>query len=419
MRISKLGVVGILCAVGTSSAEIGVPLPAVAPTQRAIGRGLPDADSDFEPVTRSGITPDMDQTQDFALNRAFRIYGNFSGPQALRIAAIRDDGAVFMGVIDFRANSYAVVVPAGNYSLRSCYVGIVSTFDDPDPVVVTADTQRDEMLPAFTSYTVSGVVTGVSPGLFAAIDLRSQDQRTSSAGLIDPGNGTYSANAPSGIYDANVLQVDFAAGTTSSYAVGTVMVSDGDAMMDFAVGTTGQLSGTVMMTSIPPGSVMLAVDSVPSPSGFNCAVPQRTFGSGPVNPSSGFYRTTQLTGRTYFLGGAFPILPADPPQTAGTWQWIDPMLVDFQGDTVRDATVSPPAETITISGQVTVAGADGAVAAASVGAACEGPSSGTGLPPTTFARGTQTDAAGNYQLVVPNAPFMQCALTVNGPPPTP
>jgi hypothetical protein len=432
MKISVLVFVFccLLSAAATSFAQINLPLLGIgplgtAPSKPAMKMAFPDEDSDFEPMTRTGIVPDMDQTQDFALRRAFRIFGNLSGDQALAIAAIRDDGTVFRGFINSSSGTYAIVVPAGTYGLRTCYGSpTTATYDDPAPVTVAADTPRDESLAAITGYGVSGTVTGLDPSVFGQIAFVSQDRTTGSSTFIFPGVGSYSVNLPSGVYSTFVVQIDIVSGSLSSSPVGTVTVVDSAIAMDFAVGPMAQLSGTVMKSSIPPNSNMIALESPVMPvSGFNCVSTSGSTGIAPVNQSTGAYQMTILTGRSYFLLGNFAILPPDPPQTAVIYQSVDPMTVDFQGDTVRDATVSPPTDTIVISGQISVASgggiADIAGYLAIVEAACRSSSTGTGAPSTAFVRATQTDSAGNYRLVLPRDPSFQCTLTVNGPQPAP
>ena len=390
-----------------------------------MSNGLPNADGDFEPVTRTGIVPDMDQRQDFALNGAFRIFGNISGGQAVAIVAIRDDSAVFSGVINLSSGNYAIVVPGGGtYRVRACYGSpTTATYDDPAPVTVTADTLRDEALPPITSYAVSGTVTGLDPSAFGSMAFAAQDGTTGGSAFIFPGLGSYSVNLPPGAYNASVAQINPATGAISIFPVGTVTVVDTAVTMNFAIGPTAQLSGTVMKSSIPANSSMLALETSAGPAtGFNCVSSQVSTGIGQVDQSGGAYQMTLLTGRSYFLLGGFTILPADPPQTAVTYQWVDSMTVDFQGDTVRDATVAPPTDTIVISGQVSAAGngiADAPPFVSSDDVVCVRSSSGPTAPPTAFARGTQTDSAGNYQLVIPRDPSFQCTMRVSGPQPSP
>jgi hypothetical protein len=432
MKISVLVFVFccLLSAAATSFAQINLPLLGIgplgtAPSKPAMKMALPDEDSDFEPVTRTGIIPDMDQTQDFALRRAFRIFGNLSGDQALAIAAIRDDGTVFTGVINPSSGNYAIVVPAGTYNLRTCYGSpTTATYDDSAPVTVAADTMRDEILAPITSYGVSGTVTGLDPSVFAQIAFVSQDGTTGGSTFIFPGVGSYSANLPSGVYTASVVQIGIVSGSISVSPVGTVTVVDSAVAMDFAVGPMAQLSGTVMKSSIPPNSSMIALESSAMPvSGFNCVSASGSAGIAPVNQSTGAYQMTILTGRSYFLLGSFAILPPDPPQSGVFYQWADPMTVDFQGDTVRDAPVSPPTDTIVISGQVTVASTgiaeNGILVDALLDLLCGGVSGGAGAPPTAFGRTTRTDSGGNYRLVLPRAPPFQCTIKVSGPQPTP
>jgi hypothetical protein len=169
---------------------------------------------------------------------------------------------------------------------------------------------------------------------------------------------------------------------------------------------------------------MIALESSAMPvSGFNCVSASGSAGIAPVNQSTGAYQMTILTGRSYFLLGSFAILPPDPPQSGVFYQWADPMTVDFQGDTVRDAPVSPPTDTIVISGQVTVASTgiaeNGILVDALLDLLCGGVSGGAGAPPTAFGRTTRTDSGGNYRLVLPRAPPFQCTIKVSGPQPTP
>jgi hypothetical protein len=407
-KIAVFAFCGLICSAGTLQAQTN----------------LPNDVNDFETLTRTGIVGDMDQIQDFALNRAFRIFGNISGGTASSIAATRDDGSVFAGVINPSSADYAIVVPAGTYTVRVCHgTPTTATYDDSDPVTVTVDTRRDETVSGITTHVVSGTVSGLDTGTIGTIIFSSDDGRTSGSAFIFPGLNTYSANLPDGNYNAVVAQIDLATSGISLFPVGTVAVSGTDVMMDFAIGSRGRLSGTVTMKSIPPQSNMIALDSsAVSPTGFNCASTTPASGFGSVDQSSGAYALRLLTGYSYFLSGSFPIFPSDPPQTAGTWQEVDPVAVVFQGDTTRDEMVSAPTDTIVISGQVTAASDGGP----NVGLGCilsafgvRLPLAGTGpvAPPSTFARGTQTDSGGNYRLVVPRG--LTYTMIVSGPAPMP
>ncbi len=422
----------LLSAATPSSAQTNWWLPGtdllkpVMSMKPVMSNGLPNADGDYVPVTRSGIVPDTDQTQDFTMNSAFRIFGNLSGGQALAIVAIRDDGSVFRGVINPSSGNYAIVVPgastvagSGTYRIRTCYGSpTTATYDDPTPVIVTTDTMRNEALPQITSYIVSGTVVGLDPSAFGSIAFAAQDGTTGGSNFIFPGLGTYSVSLPSGTYNASILQANLATGAFSFFPVGTVTVVDTAVTMNFTIGPTAQLSGTVMKSSIPPNSNMIALEtSVMAPTGFNCVSSLGSTGIAPVDQSSGAYQMTLLISRSYFLLGSFAILPADPPQTAVTYQWVDPMTVDFHGDTVRDATVSPPTDTIVISGQVTTS--SNLSIEWLLDLTCGRSPSGSTAPPTAFTRGTQSDAAGNYRLVVPRDPSFQCTMTVSGPQPSP
>jgi hypothetical protein len=288
-------------------------------------------------------------------------------------------------------------------------------------VTVTVDTRRDETVSGITTHVVSGTVSGLDTGTIGTIIFSSDDGRTSGSAFIFPGLNTYSANLPDGNYNAVVAQIDLATSGISLFPVGTVAVSGTDVMMDFAIGSRGRLSGTVTMKSIPPQSNMIALDSsaVP-PTGFNCASGSPAAGFGSVDQSSGAYGLRLLTGYSYFLSGTFPIFPADPPQTAGFWQDVDPVAVVFQEDTTRDEMVSALTDTIVISGQVTAA-SDGrgncycAFLLDIFGTRPAGP--GPVAPPSTFVRGTQADPAGNYRLVVPRG--LIYAMVVSGSRPTP
>lgn len=377
--------------------------------------------SDFGTVRRSGILTDIDQVQDFSLPGAFRITGTVSGDSPTSVAATRTDGTVFPGAINTTTRNYAIPhLPAGDYTLRWCSgTTATATFDDPNPVMVTMDTVRDEVLPSVMTFNVSGTVTGLDPTAFASINFGSQDGRTGGSGFVIPG-GTYSANLPNGIYNVVVVQFDFATMGAFFFPVGSVTVSDAAVMMNFDVGPRAQLSGTVIMPMVPPNSNMFAFGSVPSGTGFNCSSSSPAGGTAPADPGTGAYAMTLLTGRNYFLMAFLPVLAADPPQSTGVWTWVDPMRVDFVGDTMRDVVVNVPPDTVAITGQVT------ALASAGFGnapfwpfhvfASCRTPGAGI-APPSTFSRSTQTDAANNYRLVVPRG--LTCEMAVMGPPATP
>ncbi len=385
----------------------------------------PNSDTDFEPVTRTGIVPDVDQVQDFSLNRAFRIFGNINGNMPASIAAQRDDGRIYLGVINPSTHNYAIVVPGGTYNVRICYGpgSTTATFDDPNSVVVASDTMRDETLSAITTHQVSGRVTGLDPGTFGSILFTSQDRRTGGSAFIFPGIGTYMAALADGTYDVAVVQIDPSFSAFSFLPVGSVTVSGSDVMMDFPVGTLATLSGTVTKNiPIPPNSVMFAQDSsAVVGSGIDCNSPLFAGGVAPVAQSGGAYQMRLLTGRSYNLAGSFPIHPADPPQIAGTWTSFDPVPVDFQGNVVRDEALSAPTDTITITGQVSPAGGFG---------------SGDILPDffgvdffwtdgsSTYGCSTQTQRTGlpnadNYRLVVAKDPQATGTMTVSGSPPSP
>ncbi len=384
----------------------------------------PNSDTDFEPVTRTGIVPDMDQVQDFSLNRAFRISGNISGNMPASIAAQRDDGRIYLGVINPSAHNYAIVVPGGTYNVRICYGpgSTTATFDDPNPVVVASDTMRDETLSAITTHQVSGRVTGLDPGTFGSILFTSQDRRTGGSAFIFPGIGTYMAALADGTYDVAVLQIDPSFSAFSFLPVGSVTVSGSDVMIDFPVGTLATLSGTVTKNiPIPPNSVMFAQDSsAVVGSGFDCNSPLFSGGVAPV-AQSGAYQMRLLTGRSYNLAGSFPIHPADPPQSIGTWTSFDAVPVDFQGNVVRDEALSAPTDTITITGQVSPAGGFGpdlALPPFLEDLLCLGSNSAYGRS-TQTQQSVPTAAGANYRLVVAKDPAATCTMTVSGPPPSP
>jgi hypothetical protein len=220
----------------------------------------------------------------------------------------------------------------------------------------------------------------------------------------------------------DIAQVDPSTFAVSIFPVGTVAVSGADVMIDFAIGSRARLSGTVAMKSLPPQSNIAAFDSsAMPPTGFNCVNRIGASGYGSVDQATGAYGLRLLTGYSYSVIGTYPIYAADPPQSAGYWVSVDPVPVDLQEDTIRDEVISPPTETIVISGQVSAA----TDAGLNVGLGCflealGAPPPGTGpiAPQSTgFSRSTQTDAGGNYRLVVPRG--LIYTMRVSGPAPMP
>lgn len=359
--------------------------------------------------TRTGVNATSDVTLNVTLPNGFRLSGTISGPRLVfpPVLARASDGTVFFGTLNRTQDRYLIIVPAGTYNLSVCFtpqimvpVGLpVITFDDPAPVQVSSDTTRNITLPAVTTHTVSGTVSGLDrlPSVEnAELAFSSADNKNGGIGLLEPG-GSYQAQLPNGNYTVSLIVPQIPPAqqqTLSIFNLGTVNVSGANVTANFTIPTTVRLSGTVRtadMSAVPADSFVLATDtSAPPITTVSCA-PPAFISTGSIDTSGGGYQMVLASGRTYGISAALPIIPLSVVAFP-----FPGRQVTLGADTVQNIDLPPLPGRVTISGRVTDSSGAG-VAEVRVTALTQAV---TGAPNATFFAHARTDANGNYRLTV-------------------
>jgi hypothetical protein len=181
------------------------------------------------------------------------------------------------------------------------------------------------------------------------------DGRAGSVAFLDPAGG-YSVSLPDGIYGAGLFQLTPDGSRVLSQVLGSVEVAGMDVIFNATTPPTGQLAGVASRPDapIPSGSQVQAVDATFMP-GQGCASPVFDGGIGPIDPIAGGYSVRLTTGRNYNVAATLPIVPADPPQSAGFWTYFNPG-VQFLGDLTLNLMYPATPGAVNVSGTVRPAG---------------------------------------------------------------
>lgn len=342
----------------------------------------------------------------------FRLTGAINGTAAIFIAvtAQTSDGlSVFSGRVDPVAKSYLVLVPTGTYNLSVSYIGSlsgatgISTFKDPAPVQVNGDTVHDITVVPTVTHTVSGAISALDPRFSSTVLIFAPTDVTSVFAIAPAqlaADGTYSVQLSDGVYAALLAlsNKDFSESTSTN--IGSVTVAGADVSANFTEPAFANLSGTVQMADMSPvakGSTVVAIEGNPLLAPTTSGFPLFSFGSGPIDNTSGSYQMVLASGRTYTLGVDLKLLAEDSPQSSGDFIFLVSSNVPLAGDTTQNIAVPQIPGTVTVSGQVT--DPTGAPVANAAVVATTAQVTGISLL-GSFSRGTQTDQNGNYRLVV-------------------
>jgi hypothetical protein len=328
-------------------------------------------------------------------------------------AASTTSSATFIGTVDLATNTYRIVLPADTYKLQVSFTngGTSFTYTDstsPTPFTVSADTVRNFTLPTVTSIAVSGNVSNLNL-LFTTRSL-SFDSTTIagfsdvSAGASLDTSGNYAVNLPAGNFNVQLSQSALSIVPPASFSTSALSSSIGSKTVASTLNltaptiTTDTLSGTVTITgtaSIPANAILSVADTTAGP-------PQTTSSGSESLPSNGAYSLTLGNGDTYSLQlfAQVQILPSPAPLAIFLPPAI-PLPAALTTNTIFNPNFPalPGAATaVTIKGRVTIAGTIAPVADASVTASGNQI---TGAANTEFSASANTDAQGNYSIMVP------------------
>jgi hypothetical protein len=365
--------------------------------------------------TETAVNATTNITLNETLPPGFKLTGQLSGPGTAGIVvASAGLTSVYAGGVDDQTGKYLIVLPAGTYNLKVSFSppGVPSnesatlTYSDPASITITADATRDITLPAVTLFTVSGTVTGLGtlPSATNASITFTVNDNTIEGDLTLAADGSYQGVLPAGSYKAS-LQVpsitfpplQLQRESLAIYNLGSASISGNTVLPAYIVPPTATLSGLISGSGLPmlfTGVSVSANDtSVPLITQLVFAAPPSTSTASP--DFTGGYQMVLAKNRSYTVDVSFPLMQGFTmlgflsfPSTAYT--------VNLTADTTQNFVIPAAPVQVTISGKVTNNLGVG-VSGVSISALS---SSLTGVPNLQFSGFAQTDANGNYSLVV-------------------
>ena len=385
--------------------------------------------------TQANVDATANTTVNAGLQAGFKLSGTVTGAQLVAsVVAQNSTGGQFAAAYSVMTSRYLVVVPAGSYTLRVCYVPQTGSsqssssisFADPTAVQVNADTTRNITIPALTLNRVSGTVSGVAQlptnsGL--ALNFSTADG-TSGGTAVVSGTGAYEILLPNGTYTVS-LQVSNVTAPPATpqllmtlYSIGTVTVTGAPVTANLDPPARANVSGVARRAGtdgMPPTALVSAIDtSGPTQqAAFTCNFPA-TASVTNVNPSGDFdvqraYQLILATGRSYRLSLTFPVGTSGAVSFPTDGRLIGPLTVNL----AQNLDVPALPGNVTVSGKVTdpqgqpVSGVSVTAQSSQI----------TGAANVTFSTVATTDATGNYSLTVLNGTAYQ--LTFVPPKPQP
>jgi hypothetical protein len=380
--------------------------------------------------TDTGITATSNVTLNETLPAGFKLTGTISGPgQGMMIIASASQSSVFAGTVDPQTGKYLVVLAAGVYNLTVGFKpnGVPTTetlllsYAVPNTVQVSADTTRDITLPAVTLFTVSGTVTGLGtlPSASNAQIVFTSNDNTIEGELSLAADGSYQGPLPSGSYVASlrVPSISFSLFQNESleiYNLGSASISGNVVLPAFAVPPTARLSGTIsgagLTLPIFGANVTASDTSAPLITQITLAGPPAASSAG-ADLMTGQYQMILARNRMYDVNVSVPLMQGATTMIGILDFPVSANIVSLNQDTVVNFSLPALPGQVTISGRVTDGGGQ---PVSGVGVAAFSQSI-TGATNLGFTAGTQTDANGNYSIVVLSGTNYQVIFV----PPTP
>ena len=353
--------------------------------------------------TETGITATGNVTLNEVLPSGFKLTGTVSGP-GRGTFVIASSGSVsgYSGAVDQQTGKYLILLPAGTYDLNVHFTpnGVpsgqeVSVYSSvAGSVQVSADTTRDIILPAVSLFAVSGVVNGLNnlPALTSLPVLfnSTANPMVSAEFDVNPANGSYQGLLPAGIYTAGLIApITFSTFQSQSLGLlnlGSVTVSGSMTIPPLTIPAMAKLSGTIRSSGEPLlGATVTATDS-----GNNI------YSTSMADFLNAQYQAILPVSRTYLVNVATSLMQGTT--LLGTISFpLTASSVNLAQDVANfDFTVPGLPAQVTISGQVTDSGGrpvgNVVISASSTSI--------TGGQISQFNAFAQTDASGNYSMVV-------------------
>lgn len=343
----------------------------------------------------------------------FKLSGTVGGNAAifLSITATSTDALTSVsGSVDPLTKKYSLQVPANTYKLSVSYIANItvsatlSTFVDPNPVPVSADTVRDVTIVPVVTHKLSGKVTGLDSRFSTSVMLITPNDSLGTiftgAPAIINADGSYAVQVGDGTYSAFLGLSSKDANRAMGLVLGNATVNGADVVADFNVPTLASLAGAVQMgdgSPLPGDTSVSAVEGdIASLLRTTTGIPLFGFGTASADTVSGAYQLILPTGHIYTVSATTKLIAAAAPQTSGQYFYVAAGTTQLDNDAMLNLTFPTPPATVTISGAVT--DSTGAAAANVTVDAVTAEVAGT--PGTGFSRSTKTDANGNYSLVV-------------------
>lgn len=354
---------------------------------------------------RTGVTATSNVTVDEQLAAGFVLSGKVSGPvQSVSVVIATSGTSVYSGPVDPTTWRYAVVLPAGAYSLSALYTPTIPgffgapfmTYNDPAAVSVSADATRDIAIPSVPTYSVTGAVTGLEnlpPNGGQSIQFVSNDMKTRASSFADPESGTLmGAYLPNGAYTGSLMTFTSDETTTMLFRDLVAFNVSGAPVTDLVIPApaTTTVSGTVQVGGLgtfPDGSLIYFSNA---PLSSLLADMYSVGGSAITVGPSGGYAGFVADKKTYYSAVSVQYL------TDGSLFFPYPMqAISVSGSTVFNLNLGTPPPAVTVSGRVT--GPDGKGVANVAVSAFSTSLSGIGA---AFTIDTTTDSNGNYSFSV-------------------
>jgi hypothetical protein len=364
----------------------------------------PPAGSALLSKTETGVNATTDIVKNVVLPSGFKLTGTITGPGVAHTVFAKVGSTVsYSGTYDSQKGQYLVILPAGTYDISIGFTpnGVPADEDlsmsvqVATGVQISGDTTLNLTLPSVTLYQVSGVITNLSnlplqyqsnPAQTVMDD--SGDPAVEAGFTVNMTDGSYQGVLPAGHYsqglNAFFSTSGFQTQSLGVLTVASVTVTGNMVIPPYAVPQTATLSGMVQGGSFG-GNALTAINA----SGT-------IVGSTITDLLTNQYVAFLVKNVLYNVSVGAALLQGASVLGSGTFPLPAASITLNQDTSNFNFTIPPNPPLVTISGRVTDSNGNG-LSNVSISGTSD---SITGGLWNTFAGFGQTDANGNYSMIV-------------------